>query len=176
MQQLHQVRPASWKWPTRWARDHIATGHYARIRFDRSRRALPAAARAWIDAKDQTYFLFGLTQEQLARTLFPLGEMNKTEVRELARELGLPVAAKGDSQEICFVPNGDYAAFLDAYLREQGVARGAYARRDRRHRTAARWASTRACTISPSASGAGLRHRDRRAAVRDRDRPGHRSA
>src|SRR5215469_11506246 len=76
--------------------------------------------RAVDDSKDQTYFLFGLTQEQLARTLFPLGEMNKSAVRELARDLNLAVAAKGDSQEICFVPNGDYAAFLDAYLKECG--------------------------------------------------------
>ena len=72
-------------------------------------------------ARDQTYFLFGLTQRQLARTLFPLGGLTKPAVRELARELGLAVAAKGDSQEICFVPNGDYAAFLDAYLKETGV-------------------------------------------------------
>ena len=74
-------------------------------------------------SKDQTYFLFGLTQAQLARTLFPLGEMTKPEVRGLARAMDLAVAAKGDSQEICFVPNGDYAAFLDAYLRETGVRR-----------------------------------------------------
>ena len=73
-------------------------------------------------AKDQTYFLFGLTQEQLARTDFPLGGFTKPEVRELARELGLPVAEKPDSQEICFVPNGDYAAFIDAYFRERGIA------------------------------------------------------
>src|SRR5215469_12755710 len=78
--------------------------------------------RAVDDTKDQTYFLFGLTQAQLARTLFPLGEMNKTEVRDLAREMDLAVASKGDSQEICFVPNGDYAAFLTAYLQETGVA------------------------------------------------------
>jgi tRNA-specific 2-thiouridylase len=71
--------------------------------------------------KDQTYFLFGLEQEQLARTQFPLGEMTKPQVRELARELGLPVAEKPDSQEICFVPNGDYAGFIDAYFREQGI-------------------------------------------------------
>ena len=71
--------------------------------------------------KDQTYFLWGLTQRQLARTLFPLGGMKKPEVRELARELGLPVAEKNDSQEICFVPNGDYASFIDAYFREQGI-------------------------------------------------------
>src|SRR5262249_56830254 len=62
------------------------------------------------------------TQAQLARTMFPIGDLNKTEVREIARGLGLPVAEKVDSQEICFVPNGDYAAFLDAYLRESGAA------------------------------------------------------
>jgi tRNA-specific 2-thiouridylase len=71
-------------------------------------------------AKDQTYFLFGLTQEQLSRTLFPLGEMTKPEVRELARRHGLALATKPDSQEICFVPGGDYKKFLDAYLEEQG--------------------------------------------------------
>jgi tRNA-specific 2-thiouridylase len=73
-------------------------------------------------SKDQTYFLFGLKQEQLARSMFPLGAMEKSAVRELARELGIPTAAKPDSQEICFVPNGDYAAFIDAYFREQGIA------------------------------------------------------
>jgi tRNA-specific 2-thiouridylase len=72
-------------------------------------------------SKDQTYFLFGLTQEQLARTMFPLGELTKPEVRELARGMDLAVAAKGDSQEICFVPNGGYAAFMSAYLKETGA-------------------------------------------------------
>jgi tRNA-specific 2-thiouridylase len=82
--------------------------------------------RTAVDAsKDQTYFLWGLTQEQLARTMFPLGEMTKPEVRALAEEFQLPVAKKHDSYEICFVPNGDYAAFLDAYLRDKGVERGA---------------------------------------------------
>jgi tRNA-specific 2-thiouridylase len=97
---------------------YIATGHYARVRRcpESGRYQL---LRAVDSAKDQTYFLFGLTQEQLARTLFPLGEMTKPEVRELARDLNLAVASKGDSQEICFVPNGDYAAFLDAYLKER---------------------------------------------------------
>ena len=74
-------------------------------------------------AKDQTYFLFGLSQDQLARTMFPLGGMEKPAVRELARELGIPSAEKPDSQEICFVPNGDYAAFIDAYFRERGIAK-----------------------------------------------------
>src|SRR5579863_1424766 len=101
---------------------HIATGHYARIAWN------PDSGR-WemhrsVDrAKDQTYFLFGLRQDQLARTRFPLGGFEKAHVRELARELGIPTAEKPDSQEICFVPNGDYAAFIDGYFREQGIAR-----------------------------------------------------
>ena len=99
----------------------VATGHYAQIRHDEAsgRWQLLRAADA---GKDQTYFLFGLTQSQLARTLFPLGAMQKPEVRVLAESLGLPVAEKPDSQEICFVPNGDYAAFIDAYFKEQGIA------------------------------------------------------
>jgi tRNA-uridine 2-sulfurtransferase len=96
---------------------HIATGHYARVRYCDGRYQLLRAVDA---SKDQTYFLFGLTQEQLARTQFPLGGMTKPEVRDLARSLDLVVAAKRDSQEICFVPNGDYAGFLRAYLRERG--------------------------------------------------------
>lgn len=102
--------------------EQIATGHYARIRHN-------AESQRWellrgVDSgKDQTYFLFGLTQEQLSRTLFPLGGMQKSEVRALAAELGIPIANKPDSQEICFVPNGDYAAFIDAYFREQGTTR-----------------------------------------------------
>lgn len=98
----------------------IATGHYARVSYDESSGRYQL--RRGVDqAKDQTYFLFGLTQDQLARTEFPLGGFTKPEVRGLARELGLPVAEKPDSQEICFVPNGDYAAFIDAYFRERGV-------------------------------------------------------
>jgi tRNA-specific 2-thiouridylase len=102
----------------------VATGHYARIaRDERTGRWL--LRRGADPARDQTYFLWGLTQEQLAHTLFPLGEYRKSEVREMARQMGLPVAEKSDSQEICFVPNGDYAAFIDAWFREQGVARDA---------------------------------------------------
>jgi len=101
--------------------DQLATGHYARVEFnDHSGRWLlkrPADA-----AKDQTYFLFGLTQEQLSRTIFPLGHMTKPQVRDLARQHGLALAGKPDSQEICFVPGGDYKRFLDAYLSEQGEA------------------------------------------------------
>jgi tRNA-specific 2-thiouridylase len=100
--------------------DYIATGHYARNEYDpgRGRWLLKRPADR---AKDQTYFLFGLTQEQLSRTLFPLGEMHKPAVREEARKQGLNVLAeKPDSQEICFIPGGDYKVFLDAYLHEQG--------------------------------------------------------
>ena len=99
--------------------ERLATGHYARIEFDEARGRW-LLKRPADRAKDQTYFLFGLTQEQLSRTLFPLGEMHKSEVRELARQHGLALAEKPDSQEICFVPAGDYKAFLDAYLDEQG--------------------------------------------------------
>ena len=99
--------------------DMLATGHYARCEFspERNRWLLRRAADP---AKDQTYFLFGLTQEQLSRTLFPLGHLNKPQVRELAREHHLALAEKPDSQEICFVPGGDYKRFIDAYLNEQG--------------------------------------------------------
>ncbi len=97
----------------------IATGHYAINEYD------PARAR-WIlkrpadHAKDQTYFLFGLTQEQLAHTLFPLGNLTKPETRDAARSHGLALAEKPDSQEICFIPGGDYKQFITAYLEEQG--------------------------------------------------------
>lgn len=100
--------------------ERIATGHYARVtRNEANGRWQLHKGRD--EAKDQTYFLFGLTQHQLERTLFPLGHLTKPEVRELARRLGIPVADKNDSQEICFVPNGDYAAFIDAYFRERGI-------------------------------------------------------
>src|SRR5215510_7789032 len=99
--------------------DTLATGHYARVEFDKNRRRWLLKRPADL-AKDQTYFLFGLTQEQLSRTIFPLGGMTKPEVRELARKHGLALAGKPDSQEICFVPGGDYKRFLDAYLAEQG--------------------------------------------------------
>ena len=90
--------------------DQVATGHYARIdRVDGRWRLLRS-----LDAnKDQTYFLWVLTQEQLAATRFPLGELTKPQVREIATQLGLPTAAKPESQEICFVPAGDYRALLE---------------------------------------------------------------
>ena len=99
--------------------ESVATGHYARVGFDEARRRW-LLKRPADHSKDQTYFLFGLTQDQLSRTLFPLGDMTKPEVRELARKHGLALAEKPDSQEICFVPGGDYKRFIDAYLSEQG--------------------------------------------------------
>jgi tRNA-specific 2-thiouridylase len=102
----------------------IATGHYARIEWEESTGRY-LLLRAVDPSKDQTYFLFGLTQEQLSRTLFPLGSFTKAQVRTMAEQMGLPVARKGESQEICFVPGGDYTAFLDAYFREQGLAAAA---------------------------------------------------
>jgi len=99
--------------------ERIATGHYARVSFNQStgRYELRRAADL---GKDQTFFLFGLTQRQLARTMFPLGDRLKPDVRGIAREMDLSIADKGESYEICFVPNGDYAAFLEAYLRDKG--------------------------------------------------------
>jgi tRNA-specific 2-thiouridylase len=101
--------------------ERVATGHYARVAFDEARGRWLLKRPADL-SKDQTYFLFGLTQEQLSRTIFPLGDMTKPEVRELARHHGLALAEKPDSQEICFVPGGDYKRFIDAYLAEQGEA------------------------------------------------------
>lgn len=100
----------------------VATGHYARLTVNEEsgRQEMRTAVDL---SKDQTYFLFGLSQEQLARTIFPLGGQRKTEIRATALELGLPVAHKPESYEICFVPNGDYVAFMDAYLREKGASR-----------------------------------------------------
>ena len=99
--------------------NRIATGHYAINEYDpaRSRWILKRPADL---AKDQTYFLFGLTQEQLSHTLFPLGSLTKPETREAARSHGLALAEKPDSQEICFIPGGDYKQFITAYLEEQG--------------------------------------------------------
>ena len=101
--------------------DMLATGHYARNEYD-DRTGRWALRRPADLSKDQTYFLFGLSQEQLSRTLFPLGEMHKPAVREEARRTGLRLFEKPDSQEICFIPGGDYKKFLDAYLEEQGEA------------------------------------------------------
>jgi tRNA-specific 2-thiouridylase len=99
--------------------ERVATGHYARVTYDEARGRW-LLKRPADHSKDQTYFLFGLTQDQLSRTLFPLGDMTKPEVRDRARHHGLALAEKPDSQEICFVPGGDYKRFIDAYLAEQG--------------------------------------------------------
>ncbi len=99
--------------------EKIATGHYARNHFDTERQRW-ILSRPSDRSKDQTYFLFGLTQEQLSRTLFPLGDLQKPAVREMAADAGLALAAKPDSQEICFIPGGSYSQFLKAYLDEQG--------------------------------------------------------
>jgi tRNA-specific 2-thiouridylase len=97
----------------------IATGHYARISYDdESGRLLLMQARD--KDKDQSYFLFELSQEQLGKAIFPLGDLNKAKVRQIARKYKLPVANKPDSQEICFIPDGDYAAFIERYCGENG--------------------------------------------------------
>lgn len=91
--------------------DYIATGHYARIeQLPNGRFALRRSANI---AKDQTYALYNLTQEQLQRTLMPVGQYSKEEIREIAEQIGLRVASKPDSQDICFVPDGDYAGFIE---------------------------------------------------------------
>lgn len=95
----------------------VATGHYARVKFDEERGRW-LLLRAVNRAKDQSYFLFELTQEQLRYALFPLGEMTKEEVRAIAAAAGLPTAYKPESQEICFIPDGDYARFIEKYLAE----------------------------------------------------------
>ena len=99
--------------------DYIATGHYARVlTLENGRYALASSKTA---AKDQSYALYNLTQRQLAHTLMPIGEYEKPEVRAIAAAAGLPVAAKPDSQEICFVPDGDYAHFIDESTGERAL-------------------------------------------------------
>src|SRR5215510_4957644 len=101
--------------------ERLATGHYARIRKnDESGRW--ELLRALDDSKDQSYFLWGLSQEQLSRSEFPLGELSKEEVRILARRVNLPVAEKPESMELCFVPNGNYVQFIHAYSGERGIS------------------------------------------------------
>jgi tRNA-specific 2-thiouridylase len=99
--------------------ERLATGHYARIRRN-DQVGRYELLRARDDSKDQSYFLWGLTQEQLSRSEFPLGELTKEEVRALAREVNLPVAEKPESMELCFVPNGNYVQFIHAYSQEVG--------------------------------------------------------
>lgn len=89
--------------------DYIATGHYARIRKDKERFLL---LKGKDFSKDQSYVLFTLTQDELGRLLLPVGEFDKTQIREIAESANLPVAGKPDSQDICFIPNGDYRKFI----------------------------------------------------------------
>ena len=100
--------------------ERLATGHYARIRKNDATQRWELL-RAKDDSKDQSYFLWGLTQEQLARSEFPLGDLTKEEVRGVARRVNLPVADKPESMELCFVPNGNYVQFIEAYSRERGT-------------------------------------------------------
>lgn len=92
--------------------ERIATGHYARIEHAKDRSLIRKAAD---ESKDQTYMLYTLTQNVLSRVEFPLGTLTKPEVRELAESLGFPMAQKSDSQDICFIPDGDYAAFIEKF-------------------------------------------------------------
>jgi tRNA-specific 2-thiouridylase len=98
--------------------EKVATGHYARVEYDaeKNRYRLFRGRNHW---KDQSYFLWELTQDQLSRSYFPLGEMLKSEVREIAREANLYTAEKQESQEICFVPDGNYSGFIDRYLEHE---------------------------------------------------------
>ncbi len=93
---------------------HIVTGHYARVEFD-SDTGRYLLKRAADKNKDQTYVLWALTQSQLSKTFLPVGELTKPQVREIAEECGFLNAEKPDSQDICFVPDGDYARFIEAY-------------------------------------------------------------
>lgn len=108
--------------------DYIATGHYAKVvKLDNGRYTVRNAVTA---KKDQTYALYRLTQEQLDRTLLPVGDYTKEEIRRMAAEAGLSVAHKPDSQEICFIPDNDYAAFIDREAGERVPKSGNFVTRD----------------------------------------------
>ncbi len=110
--------------------DYIATGHYARIaRLENGRLAL---CRSKTTAKDQTYALYNLTQSQLAHTLMPVGDYTKEEIRAMAKQIGLRTADKPDSQEICFIPDHDYAGFIDRQSGVQAPLEGNFVSRDGR--------------------------------------------
>ena len=95
--------------------EKVATGHYARVEFDEATNRY-RLLRGRDPNKDQSYFLWELTQDQLSRAMFPLGELSKNDARQAARDSHLAVAEKKESQEICFVPDGDYTGFIDRYL------------------------------------------------------------
>ena len=108
--------------------DYIATGHYARIdQLPNGRFAIRNSVTA---AKDQTYALYNLTQKQLSHTLMPVGDYTKDQIRKIAEEAGLPVAHKPDSQEICFVPDNDYAGFIDREAGERVPGPGNFVNKD----------------------------------------------
>lgn len=112
---LHAIRYVKWESLLRRSLsiggDYIATGHYARVvRLSNGRYTLKVAKGI---EKDQTYALYNLTQYQLSKTLMPVGEYNKTQIRQIASDIGIRVADKPDSQDICFIPDGDYAAYLE---------------------------------------------------------------
>ena len=108
--------------------DYIATGHYARIaQMPSGRYAIQNSVTA---KKDQTYALYNLTQEQLAHTLMPVGEYMKDEIRKIAEEAGLPVAHKPDSQEICFIPDHDYAAYIEREAKDRVPKVGNFVTKD----------------------------------------------
>ncbi|MCH5204806.1 MAG: tRNA 2-thiouridine(34) synthase MnmA [Oscillospiraceae bacterium] len=97
--------------------DYIVTGHYARIEYDESKGRYLLKKAAYSD-KDQSYVLYSMTQEQLAHTLFPLGDYTKPQIRDMAEEQGFLNAKKHDSQDICFVPSGSYADFIERYTKQ----------------------------------------------------------
>lgn len=108
--------------------DYIATGHYARIAcLENGRFTL---CRSKTAAKDQTYALYSLTQRQLAHTLMPVGDYTKEEIRAMAKQVGLRTADKPDSQEICFIPDNDYAGFIDRQAGKQAPPEGNFVTRD----------------------------------------------
>ncbi|SHJ56235.1 tRNA-specific 2-thiouridylase [Anaerocolumna jejuensis DSM 15929] len=100
--------------------DYIATGHYAKVvQLENGRYTLQKSVTV---EKDQTYALYNLTQHQLSHTLMPVGDYNKTEIREIAKKINLRIASKPDSQEICFIPDKDYAKFIEEYTGEEAKA------------------------------------------------------
>lgn len=108
--------------------DYIATGHYARIdKLPNGRYCIKNSVTA---AKDQTYALYNLTQEQLSHTLMPVGDYEKSRIRQFATDAGLPVASKPESQEICFIPDDDYAAFIDKTAKDRVPGPGDFVTKD----------------------------------------------
>ena len=159
--------------------EKVATGHYARVEFDAA-TGRHRLFRGEDSNKDQSYFLWELTQAQLAHAMFPLGSLRKEEAREAARRFNLAVSEKAESQEICFVPDGDYAGFIDRYLEAEGEearapeageidTRGAGRRARGIHhtRSASRGGGCRARSlyvVKVDASATGRRRRERRVA------------